>query len=320
MTQPRLLQQVRSALRLNHYSARTEQAYLSWIRQYIEFHGMRHPNQLDELHVRQFLTHLAVDRGVAASTQNQALTALLFLYRNVLSIHLPWIELVTRAKSPKRVPIVFTREEVRSILLQLDGTKWLIASMLYGTGMRLSECLQVRVKDIDFEAMQIAVRNGKGAKDRITMLPGSLVEPLSRQLERIHLMFERDLEVPFGGTWMPYLLERQYPNACREWIWQFAFPAPKLKRDVGTGIWWRHRLCDTVVQRAVKQAIREAGITKGGSCHTFRHSFATHLLEDSCSIRRLQELLGHSDVTTTMIYTHAIHSDVEGVRSPLDPE
>jgi integron integrase len=319
MPDTNLLLETRNALRRKHYSPRTEQAYLSWIQQFVEFHR-RHPSRLDEHHVRQFLTHLAVERSVSASTQNQALTALLFLYREVLAIHLPWIELVDRAKAPKRVPTVFTRDEVRSILVQLDGAKWLVASLLYGTGMRLSECLQLRVKDLDFDAMQIAVRDGKGAKDRITLLPESLADALSKQLERNRATFNRDLAVPFAGASIPYALERQYPNAGQEWIWQYVFPAGKLKTDERDGKQRRHNLCATVVQRAVKQAIRAAGITKGGSCHTFRHSFATHMLEDGCSIRRLQELLGHSDVTTTMIYTHVVHSGTNSVRSPLDPD
>lgn len=318
MTKTRLLEQVRQAIRARHYSPRTEQAYVYWIRQFIVYHDKRHPADLDQRHVQTFLSHLASHRRVAASTQNQALNALLFLYRNVLRIPIPWIDTVERARKPKLLPVVFTRREVHAILLHLDGTKWLVASLLYGAGLRLLECLSLRVKDVDFSARQIIVRNGKGAKDRTTILPDNLVDPLKRHLERVRHQYERDLLDGAFAISIPTTLRRVAPHVTREWPWQFVFPAPKTKIDGRNGRRTRLHLSASIIQRAVKRAIGEAGITRGGSCHSLRHSFATHLLEDGHDIRLVQELLGHADVSTTMIYTQTTSRASGLVRSPFD--
>jgi integron integrase len=315
---PRLLEQVRSVIRLKHYSIRTEVAYVHWIKEYILFHHKRHPLELSADDVSQFLSYLAETRQVASSTQNQAASALLFLYREVLAQPLPWLDQVQKAKKPAKLPVVFTKEEVRQVLARLDGTKWLMATLLYGSGLRLMECLRLRVKDIDFEVNQIIVRDGKGGKDRITMLPSLLKEPLKQHLSRVEALHEQDLREGYGTVYLPNALERKYRNANREWVWQYVFPSGKRATDPRTGRVQRHHVKESVLQQAVKSAIRAAGIKKAGSCHSLRHSFATHLLADGYDIRTIQELLGHKDVRTTMIYTHVLNKGGKGVRSPLD--
>lgn len=315
---PRLLDQVRQSIRLRHFSLKTEKSYVHYIRDFILFHHMRHPREMGADEIRAYLSHLAIERQVAASTQTVALSALLFLYRQVLEIELPYIDDIERAKQPERLPVVFTRTEVKQILAHLDGVHLLIASLLYGTGMRLTEGLRLRVKDVDFEYRQITVRDGKGNKDRITMLPNSLMESLQLQLQRAKQLHELDLSLGYGTVELPYAFERKYPNANREWAWQFVFPSWKRSLDPRTKIVRRHHVYEQSLQRAVRQAICQAGITKHGGCHTFRHSFATHLLEDGYDIRTVQELLGHKDVKTTMIYTHVLNRGGRGVRSPLD--
>ena len=315
---PKLLDQVRLRLRTKHYSIRTEQAYVAWIRDFILFHHKRHPRELREPHISAWLSYLATERRVAASTQTQALSAILFLYREVLGITLERIDNIERAKKPQRLPVVFTKEEARAVLAQLSDTHWLMTNLLYGAGLRLMECLRLRVKDLDFARRQITVRDGKGAKDRFTMLPEKLREPLLRHLERVKLLHEQDLRHGYGQVYLPFALARKYPAAAGEWGWQYVFPAAKLSRDPRTGEVRRHHCDEQALQRAVRQAIRQAGIAKPGNCHTFRHSFATHLLEAGYDIRTIQELLGHSDVSTTMIYTHVLNRGGKGVKSPLE--
>lgn len=317
---PRLLDQVRAKIRTKHYSIRTEQAYVDWIKRFILFHGKRHPETMGKAEIESFLSYLAVDRNVTASTQNQALSALLFLYNEVLGQDPGWLENVIRAKRPSRLPVVLTAGEVRAILSRLDGQHWLMASLLYGSGLRLLECVRLRVKDIDFEYGQIMVRDGKGNKDRVTMLPQGLVEPLRTHLEKVRDLHNQDLASGFGEVYLPYALERKYPNASREWSWQYVFPAPGRSIDPRSGKKRRHHADEQGLQRAVKRAVREAGIDKPASCHTFRHSFATHLLQAGHDIRTVQELLGHKDVSTTMIYTHVLNKGGRGVTSPLDRE
>jgi integron integrase len=318
MVKPKLLDQVRHACRVRHLSYRTEQAYVHWNKRFIFFNDKRHPKDLGEADVSRFLTHLAVEGKVSASTQNQALSAILFLYRHVLQRDLGWIENIERAKKPARLPVVFTRKEVQAILARLEGTKWLITSLLYGAGLRVMECLRLRVKDIDFDYGQIIVREGKGQKDRITMLPASLQDALKRHLQKTKVIHETDLKAGFGRTCLPFALKKKYPNADMEWGWQFVFPASTRYKDQGTGMVVRFHIHPSAVQKAVRAAIRNAAITKQGSCHTFRHSFATHLLEDGYDIRTVQELLGHKDVSTTMIYTHVLNRGPKAVKSPLD--
>lgn len=309
---------MRSVARLRHFSLRTEEAYSDWIRRFILFHRKRHPSEMGADEIRQFLSHLAVAGRVSASTQNQALCSLLFLYRDVLQIELPYVDGIERAKRPARVPIVFTRQEVERLLAQLTGTYSLIASLLYGSGLRLMEALRLRVKDIDFDYVQIAVRAGKGERDRRTMLPRPLAGPLRDQLARVKLLHKQDLREGFGAVHLPYALERKYPNAAREWAWQYVFPSSKLSADPRSGVTRRHHSSADSMQKVVKRAIRLADITKHGGCHTLRHSFATHLLEDGYDLRTIQELLGHADVRTTMIYTHVLNKGGRGVRSPLE--
>lgn len=320
MSPPKLLDQVRAAIRLRHYSLRTEQSYCAWIRRFVLFHNKRHPQEMGEAEIRTFLTHLATRRDVAASTQNQALAALLFLYRHVLGIELARIEDVVRAKRPQRLPVVFTRDEVRRIFEQLDGVSYLVVSLLYGSGLRLLECLRLRIKDIDPERSQIVVREGKGQKDRITMLSARLHEPLVRHLQAMRRRHEKDLRQGFGSVYLPHALARKYPNASHSWEWQYVFPSRTRSTDPRSGEVRRHHLAESTVQKAVKAAMGRAGVQKHGSCHTFRHSFATHLLEDGYDIRTIQELLGHADVSTTMIYTHVLNRGGMGVRSPLDSQ
>ncbi len=318
MSQSKLLDQVRAAVRLRHYSLRTEEVYCAWIRRFVLFHNKRHPREMGEAEIRTFLTHLAMNQEVAASTQNQALAALLFLYRHVLDIELGNIEDVVRAKRPQRLPVVFTREEVRRIFEHLDGVNHLVVSLLYGSGLRLLECLRLRIKDIDLERNQIVVREGKGQKDRITMLSVRLHEPLVRHLQAVRRLHEKDLREGYGSVYLPHALARKYPNASRGWEWQYVFPSRTRSTDPSSGEVRRHHLAESTVQKAVKTAMRSAGVYKHGSCHTFRHSFATHLLEAGYDIRTIQELLGHKDVSTTMIYTHVLNRGGKGVRSPLD--
>jgi integron integrase len=313
----KLLDRVHDALRVKHYSIRTEEAYVSWIRRYILFHDKRHPQDMGDREIEAFLTHLAVDRNIAASTQNQALCALLFLYNEVLQRDIGPVDAV-RARKPRRLPTVLTREEVEKVIAAITGVNQLVARLLYGSGLRLMECLRLRVKDIDFAYQQIVVRDGKGQKDRVTMLSARLIDPLREHLQRVAMIHRQDIEKGYGAAYLPYALEVKYPNANREWCWQYAFPAGNLSVDPRSGALRRHHLGESSPQRAVREAARLAGIDKPVSCHTFRHSFATHLLENGYDIRTVQELLGHKDVKTTMIYTHVLNRGGLAVRSPLD--
>jgi integron integrase len=314
----RLLDQVHDAIRARHYSRRTERAYAGWIRRFVLFHGKRHPEEMGEPEVTAFLSHLATRRRVSASTQNQALSALLFLYRVVLRRDLAWLDELVRAKRPARVPTVLSRSEVAALLAELDGVVRLVASLLYGAGLRLLEAMRLRVKDVDFERGEITVRDGKGRKDRVTLLPAAAREPLRRHLEQVRRQHERDAARGRGCVALPDALARKYPGAAGEWGWQWVFPATSHYRDRETGQLRRHHLHESVIQRAVKEAARRARLTKPATCHTLRHSFATHLLEAGYDIRTIQELLGHADVSTTMIYTHVLNRGGRGVRSPLD--
>ncbi|PPD25591.1 MAG: integrase [Methylomonas sp.] len=313
-----MLDQVRDKIRVKHYSIRTEQAYTDWIRRFILFHHKQHPSEMGAAEVEAFLTHLAVVGNVAASTQNQAKSALLFLYKEVLAVELPWLDGVEQAKAPKRLPVVLTHAEVKDLLGRLTGTSWLLASLLYGTGMRLMEVMRLRVKDVEFARLEIVVRDGKGFKDRVTMLPASLAEPLKAHLEKVKALHHEDLQTGYGSVYLPHALEKKYPNAGREWGWQYVFPSHKLSVDPRSGITRRHHLDEKGVQRAIKQAVRDSGLVKPATPHTLRHSFATHLLQGGYDIRTVQELLGHSDVATTMIYTHVLNKGGQGVTSPLD--
>lgn len=314
----KLLECVRDELRLRHYSIRTEQAYVDWIKRYIFFHNKRHPREMGGTEVRAFLEHLAVHQNVAASTQNQALNALLFLYEKVLKLGFGDITGVPRARKPKRLPVVLTQGEIQAVLAVLSGTTQLIGKLLYGTGMRLMEGMRLRVKDIDFQRNQILIREGKGGGDRITVLPASLKVPLREHLQRVRVLHESDLAQGYGQVYLPGGLERKYPNANKEWGWQYVFPAKSLSIDPRTAIRRRHHFHEAGIQKAIKIAARLAGVEKNISCHTLRHSFATHLLESGYDIRTVQELLGHKDVTTTQIYTHVLNKPGLGVRSPLD--
>lgn len=315
---PKLLDLVRGKIRLKHYSIRTEQAYVDWIKRFILYFDKRHPKDLGALEVERFLTYLAVEGKVAPSTQNQAKSALLFLYKEVLGIDLPWLDDVARAKAPKRLPVVLTPIEVQGILSHLDGTPHLVVSLLYGTGMRILEALRLRVKDVDFSRKEILIRDGKGFKDRVTMLPGMLIEPLQLHLKRVKDLHEKDLAEGYGAVYLPHALSKKYPRAEREWAWQYVFPSARLSVDPRSGETRRHHIQDQAIQRAVRQAVRDARLTKPATPHTLRHSFATHLLEGGYDIRTVQELLGHSDVSTTMIYTHVLNKGGRGVTSPLD--
>ena len=310
---------VRDELRRRHYSRRTEEAYVGWIKRYIVFHGRRHPSQLDLVHLRSFLSALATRGSVSASTQNQALAALVFLYRDVLLLPIGDVEDVVRAKRPVRLPVVLTRDEVRRILVELpEGPPRLMATLLYGAGLRLLECCTLRVKDIDFGGNQLVIRGGKGNKDRVTMLPAALAPRLSAHLEKVRLLHDRDVRRGGGRVPLPDALGRKFPNAGRDWRWQYVFPATRTTTDPTTGEPLRHHLHESILQRAVRDAVTRAGITKRATCHTFRHSFATHLLEDGYDIRTVQELLGHSSVKTTQIYTHVLNRGGISARSPLD--
>ena len=314
----RLIERLREEIRTRHYSRRTERAYWYCVRYFIFFHGKRHPAEMGAAEVSEFLSWLAMDRGVAAATQNQALSALLFLYRKVLGVELPWLDRMVRAQRPVRLPTVLSETEVRRLLAQLRGAASLMAGLLYGAGLRQIECLSLRVKDVDFAYRQILVRDGKGAKDRVTMLPENLVQPLQAHLGRVHALHGRDLKAGFGETHLPHALARKYPRAAREWKWQLVFPSASRSADPDGGAVRRHHVHPDTLSRAVSRAARAAGIEKHVTCHTLRHSFATHLLERGYDIRTVQELLGHSDVSTTMIYTHVLNRGGRAVKSPLD--
>jgi integron integrase len=308
---------MRAAIRTKHYSYRTEETYVDWARQYILFHQKRHPAEMGAAEIQTFLAHLASERTVAASTQNQALSAILFLYREVLHKEIEPV-LLSTAKRPERLPTVLTHEEVLRVLDQLNGIHRLMAQLLYGSGLRLMECIRLRVKDIDFDYKTITVRDGKGEKDRITPLPNSVIPAIRHQIERVRLLHAEDLSAGCGEVYLPYALEKKYPNAASELIWQYLFPAVKRALDPRSGVERRHHLDETALQRAVKQAAQKAGLRKRVSCHTLRHSFATHLLQNGYDIRTVQELLGHKDVRTTMIYTHVLQRGGLAVKSPLD--
>ncbi len=315
---PKLLDQVRSRCRRLGYSVRTERAYASWIRRFVLFNGKRHPRELGSHDVEKFLTDLAVRGNVAASTQNQALSAILFLYREILGLELPWMENVTRAKRPQRLPVVLSRTEVERLLTMIDAEVWLMAALLYGSGMRLMECMRLRVKDVDFERRQITVRNGKGGKDRQVPLPESVRDRLKTAIERVRILHAQDVSEGHGMVWLPNALARKYPKADLEFAWQYVFPARSLSVDPRSGITRRHHVDEAILQRAIKAARFKAGIDKPVTPHVLRHSFATHLLEFGADLRTIQMLLGHKDVATTQIYTHVLNRGAGGVLSPLD--
>lgn len=317
-SQSRLLASIRAAIRAHHYSHRTEEAYVGWVKRFVRFHGMRHPTRLGHREIREFLTDLAVRRRVSSSTQNQALSAILFLYKEVLRKDMNWIAGVVRARKPRRLPVVLSRGEVRTILAEMEGTARLMASLLYGAGLRLTECIELRVKDLDFERHQIHVRGGKGDRDRVTVLPRRLEPALRKQLAAVRALHRRDFRRGDVAATMPGALAEKYPNAGREWGWQYVFPASRLCVVPESGEPRRHHVHESVLQRAVKEAVRKSGIAKRATCHTFRHSFATHMLEAGYDIRTVQKLLGHRDVRTTMIYTHVLTGGELGVRSPVD--
>lgn len=315
---PRLLDQVRTRMRLKHLSLRTEDAYLSWIKRFIFFHNKRHPQEMGAREITAFLSYLAEKEAVSASTQNVAFSALLFLYREVLGREFPQLDRVVRAKSKTNVPVVLTREEVRRVLAEIQGVHHLMASLLYGSGLRLMECVRLRVKDISFGMNQLTVQDGKGGQSRVTMLPQPLKEPLREHLIVVQAQHTMDVRHNSGSVYIPEALSRKYPEAHREWRWQYVFPAARPSLDPRTGEERRHHLSENTLQRVVKRAVERAGVSRLASCHTLRHSFATHLLEDGYDIRTVQELLGHKDVRTTMIYTHVLNRGGKGVRSPLD--
>ena len=313
-----LLHRVRDKIRLKHYSLRTEEAYCDWIRRFINFHGKRHPSEMSAAEIEAFLTWLAVEGRVAASTQNQAKSALLFLYGEVLGVELPWLDQIQRVKTPARLPVVLTRDEVIRILTRLTGVHRLIGGLLYGTGLRIMEAMRLRVKDVEFSRHEILVRDGKGNKDRVTMLPVRLVGALHEQVNHARELHRGDLAEGLGAVWLPFALDRKYPGAAREWGWQYVFPAEARSIDPRSGLERRHHITDQAFQRAMKHAVRAANIAKPATPHTLRHSFATHLLESGYDIRTIQDLLGHAVVSTTMIYTHVLNRGGQGVVSPLD--
>ena len=318
ISSPPLLEQVRARLRVLHYSIRTEDAYLQWIKRYVLFHRKRHPVDMGAEEIEAFLTTLAVEGKVAPSTQNQAKSALLFLYREILKVKLPWLDGLVHAKPTVHLPVVLTMEETRALLGNLEGVHWLIGSLLYGSGLRVMEALRLRVKDIEFQRREVVVRDGKGAKDRVTMLPAKLVEPLRDHLTAVRVLHEQDIDAGYGEVYLPYALEKKYPAIGKGWGWQYVFPSEKLSIDPRSGITRRHHLDEKTIQRAIKKSVRVARIVKPASPHTLRHSFATHLLQSGYDIRTVQELLGHSNVNTTMIYTHVLNRGGRAVLSPLD--
>jgi integron integrase len=318
LRRPRLLDEVRTALRVRHYSRRTEKSYVSWVRRFILFHQKRHPAELGASEVSEFLSDLAIRRGVSASTQNQALGALLFLYRVVLNVETIGLEDVARARRSARLPVVLSRSEVKQVIDNLEGTHRLVGMLLYGTGLRLLECLRLRVLQVDFSLRRIVVREGKGGRDRVTFLPRAVEEPLRLQLARVRDVHEADLRAGGGRVELPYALAQKYPAAETEWNWQWVFPASRTYVDRQSGVQRRHHLHESAVQRAVRAAALRAGLPKRVTCHTFRHSFATHLLEDGSDIRTVQEILGHRDLKTTMIYTHVLEKGPFGIPSPAD--
>jgi len=317
-TSPRLLDRVRAAIAVRHYSRRTEKAYVAWVRRFVLFHGKRHPDTMGGAEISGFVSSLATHGQVSASTQNQALSALVFLYREVLQREDVALDEIVRAKRSIRVPLVLSRVEVAAILDELRGLPWLMSALLYGSGLRLLECLRLRIKDVDLERRELVVRDGKGRKDRQTILPAKLVQPLREQIDRARRQHEADVAWGAGAVWLPTALDRKYPRAAWSWPWQWVFPATRLHRHRATGRTGRHHFHETALQRTFKQAVEATGMGKPASCHTLRHSFATHMLEDGYDIRTIQELLGHSDVATTMIYTHVLNRGARGVRSPLD--
>jgi integron integrase len=317
-SKPRLLEQLRDRIRLKHYSIRTEHCYVDWARRFILFHHKRHPADMGALEVEQFLTHLAVAGKVAASTQNQAKSALLFLYKEILLVELPWLGKIESAKTPQRLPVVLTASEVRKVLAEIDGTAGLMLRLIYGSGMRIMECMRLRVKDLEFERSEVLIREGKGFKDRVSMLPQSLVDPLQAHLLRVRSLHNRDLVEGYGAVYLPFALERKYPNATKDWCWQYVFPSSKRSVDPRSGTVRRHHADEKAIQRAMQQAVRRAGVDRPATPHTLRHSFATHLLEAGYDIRTIQELLGHKDVQATMIYTHVLNRGGRAVASPLD--
>jgi len=318
LTKSPFLEKIRHLMQAQHYAIRTEQAYVDWIRRFILYHDKRHPTEMGEIEVSAFLTHLSVNRNVAPATQGQALNALVFLYRKVLNQPLGELQGIVRAKKKEKIPVVLTQSEVATLLSKLEGTHWLVACVLYGSGLRLMECIRLRVKDIDLDRLSITVRRGKGNKDRVVTLARELVVPLKRHLELVKTTHERDMAEGFGAVYLPYALERKYPAAASSWGWQYVFPATKRSIDPRSQMTRRHHMDETTVQKAVKMAIRKAGINRPASCHTLRHSFATHLLERGADIRTVQEQLGHSDVKTTEIYTHVIGRGGSSVISPLE--
>lgn len=318
MAKSELLNNLRQEIRRRNYSYRTEQAYSQWVVRYVKFHGLKHPSKLSEEHVVTYLNYLASERNVAASTQNQALCALLFLYEHILNDPLEKLDDLQRADKPQKLPVVLTRQEVKRVLTEMKGTSKLIAELLYGAGLRVSECLRLRCLDLDFEYNQIQVRSGKGQKDRISIMPQSTKDKLRRQIQKVKILHKNDLDKGFGNTLLPKALSKKYPNAQNSFKWQYVFPSPKRSKDPRSGFIHRYHLSDSTIQRKVKRAVEKSGVQKHASCHTLRHSFATHLLEDGYDIRTVQELLGHKNVKTTMIYTHVIKNKGSLIKSPAD--
>lgn len=318
MSQPRLLDRVRAEIRVRHYSLRTEESYIQWIKRYIFYHHKRHPAEMGAREISDFLSWLATGRNVAASTQNQALSALLFLYKNVLAVDLPWMDDIVRAKRPKRLPVVLSKREVKAVLATMKGPPGLVAWLMYGTGLRLMEALRLRVQDVDFKRKQIIVHGGKGDKDRVTVLPQRLALPLQQQIDKALALHRQDLHEGYGEVYLPFALARKYPNAGYEPAWQYVFASGNRCRDPRDGTVRRHHLHEKTIQRAIKNAARKTGLMKRVTSHTLRHCFATHMLENGYDIRTVQELLGHKDVRTTQIYTHVMNKGANAVRSPLD--
>lgn len=317
-SKPKLLNQLSDHLKKNHYSTRTIERYLTWVKDFVKFHGLKHPSELDESDVEAYLTYLAVDRNVSPSTQNQALSAIIYLYKEVLHSDLGFVEHFTKSSKLPRIPSVFSKEEVKLVLSGLNGVYWLIASLMYGSGLRLMECLRMRVMDIDLERKTLTVFNGKGAKDRTSVLPEKLIPHLDKQISYVETLLHYGLKNGLNSIYLPYSVEKKYPNAYKELAWQYIFPSDELVTDHGTKTIRRYHIHESTVQKQIKNSIHKSGINKKASSHTFRHSFATHLLENGIDIRTIQELLGHSDVRTTMIYTHILNKSSIGIRSPLD--